>query len=42
VPETDRFIRQTREIQPAARMPSFGMLARHESAAIAAWLGSLR
>jgi cytochrome c oxidase subunit 2 len=42
VPEIDRFIRQVREIKPAARMPSFDMLAEHESAAIAAWLGSLR
>ncbi|MDB5370348.1 MAG: cytochrome c oxidase, subunit [Roseomonas sp.] len=42
VANIDRFIRETREIKPGARMPSFGMLPEHESAAIAAWLGSLR
>ncbi|WP_237182619.1 cytochrome c oxidase subunit II [Roseomonas marmotae] len=38
----DRFIRHAREVKPAARMPSFDMLPAAESAAIAAWLGSLR
>lgn len=42
VPELDRFIRHTREIKPAARMPSFDMLPPAETASIAAWLGSLR
>jgi cytochrome c oxidase subunit 2 len=42
VDNIDRFIRETRAIKPAARMPSFGMLPPAETAAIATWLGSLR
>jgi len=42
VDNIDRFIRDTRAIKPAARMPSFATLPREETMAIATWLGSLR
>ncbi|WP_242662433.1 cytochrome c oxidase subunit II [Teichococcus deserti] len=38
----DRFIREVNVIKPGARMPGFAMLPAAETAAIAAWLGSLR
>jgi cytochrome c oxidase subunit 2 len=42
VDNIDRFIRATRDFKPAARMPSYAALPPGESAAIAAWLGSLK
>jgi cytochrome c oxidase subunit 2 len=37
----DRFIRETRDIKPGARMPSFAHLPPEDSAAIARWLETL-